>query len=58
MKRLRGPRPRRLLTCLVGGGRASLGGLWVWLGGAGGGVSSRAGLATEEEVELQRERFE
>lgn len=43
------------LTCLVGGGRLSLGALWVWVGG---GVSSRLGLATEEDVELQRDRFE
>ena len=43
------------LTCLFGGGRCSLGVLWVWVGG---GVSSRPGLATEEDVELQRDRFE
>lgn len=47
------------LTCLFGGGRASLGGFWVWVGGqGGGGVSWRLGLVTEEDVELQRDRFE
>lgn len=45
------------LTCLFGGGRVSLGVLWVWVGG-GGGVSSRLGLVIEEDVELQRDRFE
>lgn len=33
-----------------------MGGLWVWVGG--GGVSKRPGLATEEDVELQRDLFE
>lgn len=48
---------RRLfhLTCLVGGGRVSVGALRVWVGG---GVSCRPGLAMEDDVELQRERFE
>lgn len=47
------------LTCLFGGGRASLGRFWVWVGGqGGGGVSWRLGLVTEEDVELQRDRFE
>lgn len=44
------------VTCLVGGGRVSLGwllGIWV-----GAGVSGRLGLATEDDVELQRDRFE
>lgn len=46
-------------TCLFGGGRASPGGFWVWVGGqGGGGVSWRLGLVTEEDVELQRDRFE
>lgn len=30
----------------------------LWVTGGGGGVSSRLGLVTEEDVELQRERFE
>lgn len=41
---------------MFGGGRASLGGFWVWAGG--GGVSWRLGLVTDEEVELQRDRLE
>lgn len=44
------------LTCLFGGGRVSLGGFWGWVGG--GGVSWRLGLVTDEDVELQRDRFE
>lgn len=59
-RRLTGPERRETgLTCLFGGGRLSLGGFWVWVGGrGGGGVSWRLGLVTEEDVELQRDRFE
>lgn len=47
------------LTCLFGGGRFSLGGLWVWaVGGGGEVVSCWPGLVTEDDVELQRDRLE
>lgn len=42
-------------TCFAGGGRVSAGALGVWVGG---GVSCRPGLATEDDVELQRDRLE
>lgn len=52
-----GAKERLRLTCLLGGGRVSLGGFWAWAGGRGG-VSWRLGLVTEEDVELQRDRLE